>query len=75
MTNQFKEPARLATITFRDILNTVDTQPKPIEKKKKGLLAPVNSMMSMNLTKQENDNPAKRALDYTRQIRDIFRNT
>jgi len=61
-----KEPARLATINLRGILDAEDKQPAIPEKPMSGLLAPRKSPM-MEMADQQNE--TQRVLSYMREIR------
>ena len=61
-----KEPARLATINLRGILDAEDKQPAISEKPMSGLLAPRKSPM-MEMDDQQNE--TQRVLSYMREIR------
>jgi hypothetical protein len=61
-----KEPARLATINLRGILDAEDKQPAMPEKPMSGLLAPRKSPM-MEMADQQNE--TQRVLSYMREIR------
>jgi hypothetical protein len=61
-----KEPARLATINLRGILDAEDKQPAMPEKPMSGLLAPRKSPM-MEMDDQQNE--TQRVLSYMREIR------
>ena len=61
-----KEPARLATINLRNILDAEDNKPAMPEKPTSGLLAPRKSPM-MEMADQQNE--TQRVLSYMREIR------
>jgi len=61
-----KEPARLATINLRGILDAEDSQPTMPEKPMSGLLAPRKSPI-MEMSDQQNE--TQRVLGYMREIR------
>lgn len=61
-----KEPARLATINLRGILDAEDKQPAMPEKPMSGLLAPRKSPM-VEMADQQNE--TQRVLSYMREIR------
>jgi|TARA_E500000318_G_C3480723_1_gene180311 hypothetical protein len=61
-----KEPARLATINLRAILDAEDNKPTMPEKQQSGLLTPRKSPM-MEMSDQQNE--TQRVLSYMREIR------
>ena len=66
MSSYVKEPARLATINLRAILDSEDQQPSTIVKPMSGLLAPKKSPM---MEQSEQSNETQRVLSYMRDIR------
>ena len=66
MSSYVKEPARLATINLRAILDSEEKQPEPKAKPMSGLLAPKKSP---SMEQSEQSNETQRVLSYMRDIR------